>query len=45
MPRERVVIMGAAGRDFHDFNAVFRGSDDHEVVAFTQTRLQNVGEI
>ncbi|MFC6988848.1 hypothetical protein ACFQJD_09285 [Haloplanus sp. GCM10025708] len=43
MSRERVVIMGAAGRDFHDFNVVFRGSDDHEVVAFTQASSQNVG--
>jgi predicted GTPase len=45
MARERVVIVGAAGRDFHDFNTVFRGSDDHEVVAFTQTSSQNVGEL
>ncbi|MFB6154731.1 MAG: cyclic 2,3-diphosphoglycerate synthase [Haloferacaceae archaeon] len=41
----RVLIMGAAGRDFHDFNSVFRGDDDHEVVAFTQTASQNVGEL
>ncbi|UWG51491.1 Cyclic 2, 3-diphosphoglycerate synthetase [Halalkaliarchaeum sp. AArc-CO] len=41
----RVVIMGAAGRDFHDFNSVFRGDDEHEVVAFTQTFSQNIGEL
>ncbi|MFB6183538.1 MAG: GTPase [Haloarculaceae archaeon] len=41
----RVLIMGAAGRDFHDFNVVFRGDDDYEVVAFTQTDAQNVGEL
>ncbi|MFB6195577.1 MAG: GTPase [Haloplanus sp.] len=40
----RVLIMGAAGRDFHDFNAVFRGRDDVEVVAFTRTPGQNLGE-
>lgn len=37
--------MGAAGRDFHDFNSVFRGNDDYEVVAFTQTFSQNIGEL
>ncbi|MFB6120212.1 MAG: cyclic 2,3-diphosphoglycerate synthase [Halobacteriaceae archaeon] len=41
----RVVIAGAAGRDFHDFNAVFRDDPDREVVAFTQTESQNVGEL
>ena len=44
MPR-RTLIMGAAGRDFHDFNAMFRGNDDYEVVAFTQTFAQNIGEL
>ncbi|MBT3220686.1 MAG: GTPase [Proteobacteria bacterium] len=38
---EKVVIMGAAGKDFHVFNTVFRGKDDVEVVAFTAT--QNPG--
>ena len=37
--------MGAAGRDFHDFNTMFRGNDDYEVVAFTQTFAQNIGEL
>ncbi|MEF8780048.1 MAG: hypothetical protein V5A46_05165 [Haloferacaceae archaeon] len=41
----RVVIAGAAGRDFHDFNAVFRGNEEYEVVAFTQTFSQNIGEL
>jgi predicted GTPase len=45
MSATRVVIMGAAGRDFHDFNVVFRGDDGSEVVAFTQTATQNVGEL
>jgi len=37
--------MGAAGRDFHDFNTTFRGDEAVEVVAFTQTSSQNVGEL
>ncbi|MFB6142381.1 MAG: GTPase [Halorientalis sp.] len=45
MSPTRVVVMGAAGRDFHDFNTVFRGADDYEVVAFTHTPSQNVGEL
>ncbi len=42
MPRTRVVIMGAAGRDFHNFNTVFRGSRRHEVVAFTAAQIPNI---
>jgi predicted GTPase len=38
MPR-RVLIMGAAGRDFHNFNVAFRGRDDLDVVAFTATQI------
>jgi predicted GTPase len=38
MPR-RVLIMGAAGRDFHNFNVVYRDSPDYEVVAFTATQI------
>ncbi len=45
MTDTRVVIMGAAGRDFHDFNTVFRDVDDYEVVAFTHTATQNIGEL
>jgi predicted GTPase len=41
---ERVLIMGAAGRDFHDFNTAYRGHDDAEVVAFTAAPGQNLGE-
>jgi predicted GTPase len=35
MDRKRIVIMGAAGRDFHDFNVVYRNDPSVEVVAFT----------
>lgn len=42
MPRIPVVIMGAAGRDFHNFNTVYRKSRRHEVVAFTATQIPNI---
>jgi predicted GTPase len=38
----KVVIAGAAGRDFHNFNVAFRGRDDVEVVAFTATQIPNI---
>jgi predicted GTPase len=38
----RVLIMGAAGRDFHNFNTVFRENDAYEVVAFTATQIPNI---
>ena len=34
--------MGAAGRDFHNFNVVFRDNEDYEVVAFTATQIPNI---
>jgi len=40
--RNRVVILGAAGRDFHDFNRVFRDDPDAEVVAFTAAQIPNI---
>jgi predicted GTPase len=40
--RRRVVIAGAAGRDFHDFNVAFRADEDSEVVAFTATQIPNI---
>jgi predicted GTPase len=38
----RVLIAGAAGRDFHNFNVVYRGRGDVEVVAFTATQIPNI---
>jgi len=38
----RVVILGAAGRDFHDFNVLFRDDPTHEVVAFTATQIPDI---
>ncbi|MEC4890242.1 MAG: cyclic 2,3-diphosphoglycerate synthase [Nitrospira sp.] len=37
-----VVIMGAAGRDFHNFNVVFRKNPDYQVVAFTATQIPTI---
>ncbi len=37
-----MVIMGAAGRDFHNFNLVFRDNARYEVVAFTATQIPNI---
>ena len=42
MARTRVLIAGAAGRDFHNFNLVYRDSPEHEVVAFTATQIPNI---
>ncbi len=42
VPRIRTLILGAAGRDFHDFNVVFRDDDRHEVVAFTAAQIPNI---
>src|ERR687892_313908 len=42
MTRTRVLIAGAAGRDFHNFNLVYRGRDEVEVVAFTATQIPNI---
>lgn len=44
MAAKRVVIIGAAGRDFHIFNVVFRGSRDYEVVAFTATQIPFISD-
>jgi predicted GTPase len=38
----RVLIMGAAGRDFHNFNVFFRDNPDYRVVAFTATQIPNI---
>jgi len=40
--RTRVLILGAAGRDFHDFNVVFRADPSVEVVAFTATQIPGI---
>jgi predicted GTPase len=42
MSRKNVIIMGAAGRDFHNFNVFFRDNEDYNVVAFTATQIPNI---
>jgi predicted GTPase len=42
MQKKRVLIMGAAGRDFHNFNLVFRDNPQYEVIAFTATQIPNI---
>lgn len=44
MTRKRVIIMGAAGRDFHNFNVFFRDNNEYEVVAFTATQIPNIDD-
>lgn len=40
--RTKVIIMGAAGRDFHNFNVHFRNNNAYDVVAFTATQIPNI---
>ena len=42
MGKERVIILGAAGRDFHNFNTLYRDNNGAEVVAFTATQIPNI---
>jgi len=42
MAKVKVIIMGAAGRDFHNFNVFFRNNDAYEVVAFTATQIPGI---
>jgi predicted GTPase len=42
MAKRKVVIMGAAGRDFHNFNCLFRDNPEVEVVAFTATQIPDI---
>jgi predicted GTPase len=44
MQPRRVVIMGAAGRDFHDFNVAFRDDPDVQVVAFTAAQIPGIAD-
>ncbi|MFW9926805.1 MAG: cyclic 2,3-diphosphoglycerate synthase [Candidatus Thorarchaeota archaeon] len=44
MSKKKVIIMGAAGRDFHNFNTYFRNNEDYEVVAFTAEQIPGIGD-
>ena len=39
---EKVLIMGAAGRDFHNFNVYFRGNKRYNVIGFTATQIPDI---
>lgn len=42
MAKRKVIIIGAAGRDFHNFNTYYRGNDAYEVVAFTAAQIPDI---
>jgi predicted GTPase len=42
MGKERLIILGAAGRDFHNFNTMYRNNEKVEVVAFTATQIPDI---
>ena len=42
MKKQNIVIMGAAGRDFHNFNVFFRNNKDYQVKAFTATQIPDI---
>ena len=42
MARKNVIIIGAAGRDFHNFNTYFRGNEDYRVIAFTAAQIPDI---
>ncbi len=42
MEKTRILIMGAAGRDFHNFNLFYRDNEAYEVVAFTATQIPDI---
>ena len=44
MIRKKVIIIGAAGRDFHNFNTFFRGKEEYEVVAFTAAQIPDIDD-
>jgi predicted GTPase len=44
MTKTKIIIMGAAGRDFHNFNVAFRNNPQYEVVAFTATQIPGIDD-
>ena len=42
MKKKNVIILGAAGRDFHDFNTYFRDNEEYDVKAFTATQIPDI---
>ena len=44
MSRKNVIIIGAAGRDFHNFNTFFRDNEDYKVLAFTAAQIPDIDD-
>ena len=44
LSRTKVIIMGAAGRDFHNFNQIYRDNERYEVVAFTAAQISGIAD-
>ncbi len=44
MAKTKIIIMGAAGRDFHNFNVAFRNNPQYEVAAFTATQIPGIDD-
>jgi len=44
MSQRKVIIVGAAGRDFHNFNTFYRGNPAYKVVAFTATQIPGIAD-
>jgi len=44
MKKRKTIIMGAAGRDFHNFNVFYKDNEGYEVVAFTATQIPNIAD-
>lgn len=42
MSKQKVIILGAAGRDFHNFNTYFRNNEDYDVVGFTAAQIPDI---
>lgn len=42
MSKVKTIIMGAAGRDFHNFNLIYRDNDKYDIVAFTATQIPDI---
>jgi len=42
MAKKNVLIIGAAGRDFHNFNTYYRDNEDYNVVAFTAAQIPDI---
>jgi predicted GTPase len=44
MSRKNAIIIGAAGRDFHNFNTFFRDNEDYNVLAFTAAQIPDIDD-